>query len=257
MVKLTPGEMEQIAPLFSGIEETMIWSCLQGVMGDAWADRNNRPSAARIFIGGFLFFAGDSNAEGAEELVKDLPPFSRPWRLLVPPNEDWGDLIEAVYQDKARRTTRYAFYKDTAFDRAHLEKLRSSLPEDYKIVPFDAEIYHSSLSEPWSQDFCPHFADAEDFLARGIGSAVLHGCEMVGGASSYTIYNGGIEIEIDVREDHRHKGLGTACASDLILRCLDKGIYPSWDAANLISVALAKKLGYRLKGAYPAYNVQL
>ena len=75
--------MEQIAPLFSGMEETMIWSCLQGVMGDAWADRNDRPSAARIFIGGFLFFAGDSNAEGAEELVKDLPPFSRPWPFFI------------------------------------------------------------------------------------------------------------------------------------------------------------------------------
>jgi GNAT superfamily N-acetyltransferase len=257
MVKLTPSTMEQITSLFSGTEETMIRSCLQGVMGDAWADRIDRPTAARISVGDFLFFAGDSNAEGAEELVKDLPSSSRPWRLLIPPNEDWAELIEAVHREKAQRTTRYAFNKDTVFDRKHLEKLRSSLPRSYKIVPFDADIYHSSLSEPWSQDFCSHFADPEDFLSRGIGSAVLYNGRLVGGASSYAIYNGGIEVEIDIREDHRHKGLGTACGSDLILRCLEKGLYPSWDAANLVSVALAKKLGYRLKGPYSAYNVQL
>ncbi|MCI8501804.1 MAG: GNAT family N-acetyltransferase, partial [Oscillospiraceae bacterium] len=39
MVKLAPGEMSKIAPLFFGVEETMVWSCLQGMMGEGWADR--------------------------------------------------------------------------------------------------------------------------------------------------------------------------------------------------------------------------
>ena len=33
------------------------------------------------------------------------------------------------------------------------------------------------------------------------------------------------------------------CASALILHCLDRGLYPSWDAATPISVALAERLG--------------
>ena len=37
-----------------------------------------------------------------------------------------------------------------------------------------------------------------------------------------------------------------ACGAALVLTCLARGLYPSWDAANRESVALAEKLGYRL-----------
>lgn len=75
------------------------------------------------------------------------------------------------------------------------------------------------------------------------------------GASTYAYYEGGIEIEIDTAPEHRQRGLATACAARLILTCLDRGLYPSWDAANPTSAALAEKLGYRPAGAYVTYAV--
>ena len=75
----------------------------------------------------------------------------------------------------------------------------------------------------------------------------------VAGAGSYCVYRGGIEIEIDTREDHRRRGLAAACGARLILECLDRGLYPSWDAHDLRSVALAEKLGYRRGDPYPVY----
>ena len=65
---------------------------------------------------------------------------------------------------------------------------------------------------------------------------------------------GGIEIEIDTKEECRRRGLALACGARLILECLDRGLYPSWDAANLDSVRLAEKLGYRFDRAYTAYE---
>lgn len=41
----------------------------------------------------------------------------------------------------------------------------------------------------------------------------------------------------------------------LILECLKQGWYPSRDAHNLGSVALAEKLGYHLDHEYEAYEV--
>ena len=38
MVRVEKGEMGYIGHLFENWDETMIWSCLQGVMGEAWAD---------------------------------------------------------------------------------------------------------------------------------------------------------------------------------------------------------------------------
>jgi predicted GNAT family acetyltransferase len=78
---------------------------------------------------------------------------------------------------------------------------------------------------------------------------------IVAGASSYTRYNEGIEIEVDTIEEERRKGLATIVSAALILRCLDEGLYPSWDAQNMNSVRLAKKLGYEFDHEYTAYEV--
>ena len=84
---------------------------------------------------------------------------------------------------------------------------------------------------------------------------MIHNNKIVCGASSYTVYNKGIEIEIDTKKEYRRKGLALVCASKLILECLDRGIYPSWDAANRGSVALAEKLGYHFEKEYVTYSV--
>ena len=41
----------------------------------------------------------------------------------------------------------------------------------------------------------------------------------------------------------------------LILRCLEEGLYPSWDAQNMHSDHLAEKLGYEFDHEYTAYMV--
>ena len=65
----------------------------------------------------------------------------------------------------------------------------------------------------------------------------------------------GIEIEIDTRQDYRRRGLASACAAKLILACLDRDLYPSWDAHTEISVALAEKLGYHMDHPYVTYAI--
>lgn len=46
-----------------------------------------------------------------------------------------------------------------------------------------------------------------------------------------------------------------AASAALLLRCLDRGLYPSWDAHTSISLALAEKLGYAFSHRYVAYEV--
>ena len=78
----------------------------------------------------------------------------------------------------------------------------------------------------------------------------------VAGASSYTRYRDGIEIEVDTVPAERRKHLATVACSALILDCLDEGLYPSWDAQNLNSVRLAEKLGYEFDHEYVVYEVR-
>ena len=80
--------------------------------------------------------------------------------------------------------------------------------------------------------------------------------KIVAAASSYSRYKKGIDIEIDVVKEERHKGLGSAAAAKLILECLDEGLYPSWDASNKMSIRLAEKLGYEFSHEYVYYVLE-
>lgn len=221
----------------------MIWSCLQGVMGRAvW---NESRTAAAIISGDFGFLAGKPD-EGVLRRV--------PGPLLVPRSGDWFPLIERVYGGRAVREVRYAILKEPdIFDRAKLSRIAASLPEGYEMRRISEELVPVLLAEEWSKDFCSAFDSPADCCRRGVGYVALWDGVPVAGAGSYCVYCGGIEIEIDTREDHRRRGLAAACGARLILECLERGLYPSWDAHDLRSVALAEKLGYHRGQPYPVY----
>ncbi len=242
-------EGARLKDLFAGCGETVVLSCLQGCMGRAWADHALHPATGRIITGDFCFFAGKPDARFTASL-----PMEKPQAVLVPPDEDWAVLIEKEYAGEVTRVTRYATEKDPgSFDQNRLRTLARRLPEGYRPMRFTHEICERLLEQHWSESLCAHFDGPDDFLRRGRGWAALWEDEPVCGVSSYTVYREGIEIEIDTREDHRRRGLAAACAARLILECLDCGLYPSWDAATPVSLALARKLGYRPASPYPAY----
>ena len=149
--------------------------------------------------------------------------------------------------------TRYAIKKGAKFDRANLQKLVDALPEGYEIKRIDADLYDKCLEIDDFEDAVGHFASKEQYLELGRGFAAVKDGEPVSVASSYTVYREGIEIEIDTLESERRKGLAAAVCARLILSCLDDGLYPSWDAANMNSVHLAEKLGYQFSHEYPCY----
>ncbi|MCI9137430.1 MAG: GNAT family N-acetyltransferase [Lachnospiraceae bacterium] len=255
--KLNPKEMSAIAPLFAGWEESLIWSCLQGCMGEAWADDRSNPKSARIILADFCYFAGERNKGLVAEDVRNS---NREFLIMVPPlnetGEMWAREIEACYGKCCKRVERYAIKKEPGiFDENYLTEIVEKVPKEYEVRLIDEEIFRQTREHDWSLDFTSQFADYEEYHKRGLGAAVLHQGELVSGASSYTVYREGIEIEIGTREDYRRKGLASACGARLILECIKRGLYPSWDAQNKYSVGLAEKLGYHFDRAYPAYEI--
>ncbi len=253
MYCLKKEDRYRLTTLFEGWNETLIWSCLQGYMGSAWADNIQDPKSAQIVTADFCFFAGKPDSE----LVKNIPPFfPSDCILMIPQNDGWANLIEREYKHNSGKFMRYAIQKEpNCFDTAKLQSYLNKLPPEYSIRRIDEEIYHRVLTEDWSRYFCLHFSDYQDYEKHGLGFVIQRGDELVSGASSYTVYDNGIEIEIDTKPVYRRKGLALVCASKLILECLDRGLYPSWDAANRESVAMAEKLGYHFEKEYVTYAV--
>lgn len=244
---------ECLEKLFEGWQETLIWSCMQGCMGRAYADNITSPKSAKVVIGDFCFFAGEAN----NELVWNKPEdYKSNFIIMISQNNEWNKLIEQTYKESAKKVNRYAIKKERdVFDIVKLKKIVENIKKPFNIQMIDREIFNQVIKNPWSQDLCSQFKDYDDYKKRGIGAVVIEDRIVVSGASSYTVYKEGIEIEIDTRKDYRRKGLALACGAKLILECLNRGLYPSWDAHNEGSVALAEKLGYHLDKEYVAYEI--
>ena len=248
-------DTQRVAHLFTNWQETCIWSALQGIMGDIYAEDTECPDSAMVILGDFCFLAGIPNAE----LAAFKPAtYEKNHIIMVPENEGWSALIEEHYKDGAERNSRFAIHKNQGqFDKANLEQVIADIPEGYELSMINQELYHACLSEEWSADFVSNYKDFAMFEKLGLGVLMIKTDtgELVAGASSYSSYKDGIEIEIVTREDHRRKGLAYRCAAKLILECLKRNLYPSWDARTRISVALAEKLGYVYSHEYVAYEI--
>lgn len=245
-------DTKKVSELFGDWQESMIWSCMQKVMGSIYGEDEEHPKSAMSVLGDFCCFAGEPN----EELVKYKSREDQKFIIMVPQDEEWEKLIEGVYGERCKRVTRYATKKEeNVFDVEKLNEAVKALNPEYRLKMIDADIFYKCRENEWSQDLVSNNPNYASYEELGIGVVALKGEELAAGASAYSRYKQGIEIEVDTKESHRRKGLAYACAAKLILACLEHGLYPSWDAHNKMSIALAEKLGYHYAYDYVAYEV--
>lgn len=248
MIKLKKNQMYKIEHLFNDIKFYMGKSVLDGLMGEAYTDNLENPTIAYLLVRQYCFINGDSKSELAKQVLNTLPNTCK--RIIA--NNDWSDIIESTYNN-FEKSKRYSLKKEKdVFNIQDLKRLSNSLSNEYQINSIDERIY--KLIKADDED-PKQMLITDDYINKGIGVCCFRNDEIIGICSSNIIYKNGIEINIRVKEGYKHRGIGTAMASRLIILCLEKGLYPSWDAANLNSLGLAKKLGYNYDSEYTIYKI--
>lgn len=256
MQQLEQQELNLISPFYEKATDSTIFACLDGYMGKVFVDDKNQISHTVILQGDFAFpsNSGEFQEATAISMLNDILSYRDNNNLLIiPQTKDWETFLKKSEVFSTFQRYRLKSPSFEMFDQVRLEEYCSKLSREYSFHRIEETLYEKVLSEDWSRDFCSNFASVDDFLQHGIGVLVMRGDEICCGASSYTAYRKGIEIEIVTKKEYRNLGLATSCAAKLILTCIKEGKLPHWDAANETSVRLAMRLGYDYIGPYDTY----
>lgn len=259
MVEVRSDQMNKIAPLFDGIQDSMVIACLQGSMGNAYVATLDHPKAALIVSGEYSFFGGDAESQEAEILIKGLFTVNQSESTVVIFDEsmEWEKRLLSIEDNHPVAVPRFGIVqKDYEFDDKILQNYVESLPEGFELTGIDETLYYQAMKKDWAKEFCETFSSAEEFCKRGFGYVALKNGVLVSGASSMTVYDGGIEIQVATDENYRKLGLAMPCAARLIQECAKRNLRPCWDAANEISLKMALKLGYEYKGEYTTIHMK-
>lgn len=83
---------ENIKEIFENWNESLIWSCLQGVMGEIHT--NATENAAMTILGDFVLYAGTSSEESLSFKPENC---KQDCIIMVPQNDEWAGVIEKCY----------------------------------------------------------------------------------------------------------------------------------------------------------------
>ncbi len=224
-------------------------------MGRVWVDRKDEPTISIVVGGDFSFILGCAEDNGDKAVLKVLVENCR-GKIIVTDDILLISKLEKFYPDNFKRFSRYAIKREpNVFNKEHLGEFIKAVEPEFYVTRIDESIYYKLLEEDWTTDFCSNFSSIEEYLKHGIGYVIIQDGQIISGAGSYSYCRGSIEVTIETRKEYRRRGLALACASKVILECLERNIYLRWDAANLNSIALAEKLGYHFDKEYVVYSI--
>lgn len=150
-----------------------------------------------------------------------------------------------------------------AFEWRDRYSLKSDEPYTDAPVPIGYELREVSQglldeglgnTEELKQEMCSERPSVDDFLAKGFGVCAVKGRELAGWCLSEYNCSAGCEIGIEVRNEHRHKGLALAMTTALIKLARTRGYERiGWDChrQNAASWHTAIKAGLSIRATYP------
>lgn len=241
---------------FDTCEDACILTALSGEGGDLYVDDLNDPTVLVAVVSDYVFFAGKPGSDKLDTALNYVDSLFSDGYNIRPVEKSFESEILDYFGSRAYTYSRFAMERTFKYmDFNKLSKNVEAKEGEFSFAMIEEELFKYCKETEWANNFVVSYDTYEQWKTGGLGVMILKDGEPVAGASSYSNYPGGIEIEIVTRSDYREKGLATAAGSKLILECKKRNLVASWDAAHEQSMKLAMKLGYKLLYPYTIIGV--
>ncbi|HOT91665.1 MAG TPA: GNAT family N-acetyltransferase [Anaerolineae bacterium] len=247
---------EKACPLFQGMGYSQLFAeaIFEGNhAGRVFVDDPERPTAALLApLCEFFFIVGQTENiafnQAMRVLILSELVSSEGDMLLFPASEAWQSTLDKLFADYARlHVARKAFTFDPEVFVARHAGWRERIPSGYSIRQYDRALAEGTeLADFWG--------GLDNFLARGVGFAVMKGDEIVSRCHSVMVGGGEAEINIETADPYRRQGFARLAACAFIEQCLEQGLRPAWSCwdNNIPSQILAQQLGFNHPVDVPA-----
>lgn len=244
---------------FENPTDSVIYSIVEGEKGTIWVDSEKNPSMAVAFDGIYAYADGIVTNNFLTGVITEALRTKVTESVTLIPQSSIAEKIIDKYCESAgffniTKKKRYKMKEQKeGFDRVLLENYTNKLPKEFSIEEVNSIYFDRMKNDEKLSYLTECYKDFEEFEKKAVGYLVTYKGQIAAGAVSYSAFSGGIEIQIMTAPDYRGKGLATIVGAKLLLYCEENGLRAIWDAANLTSVSVAKKLGYALEKEYYAY----
>jgi GNAT superfamily N-acetyltransferase len=244
--EVAPDGRRELASLFRSHPPHLragIASVLEGRLGRAWISGDGAAVAARLSVGCYDVFGGDSDSAAAEEVSRGV---DGPRELVHGNDPRWDRRLREIFGGRlSERPMRSYDGEDLA--TAPLRELAAALPSDVSLRAID-ERSAGQLDAELSPHALQVYASAAEFLGEGFGFGVFAGDRLACAATSYAVGGGAVEVAIATRPAFRGRGYAASASARLLLEAVARGLAPHWNASNPVSQRLAVRLGLRPAG---------
>ena len=260
MFELTPSDFPCALPLLASIQQAVLpYAICQGINpGRVFVDQGEDPHVALCWTTvGYYLLAGDPEqglnlADLSQVLTGTFIPNSQAGGensfILMTSASGWQQHLPTLLP---AREVIEIYRRPFAFERdkfAARGDWHSRIPSGMRLQALDATLAErAGVLASW--------ASLDDFLAHGLGFALLDGDQIASLCLSVLASREKVEIDVHTHENYRRQGLAVIAASALIEACLQQGIQPNWECFwdNQPSAALAEHLGFTPLPDYPVY----
>jgi RimJ/RimL family protein N-acetyltransferase len=258
MIELEKHEFKKVVNLLNGIKQVVLpYAVCEGYNpGRVFVDDVNHPDTLMIWtpVGYYFLVLGQTPmlSDLSKRLTETFIPASKALGemgfILIASLDDWQEKTSALLGGREvieifRRP--FSFNVDKFTARGNW---RANIPEGFQLKRVD-----ESLAE--KAGVLGSWASPDDFMAHGIGYALMDGDRIASICTSVFASSTHVEIDVHTEKEYRRRGFASITASALIEECLRQGRQPNWECfwENEESTALALKLGFEQLADYPVY----
>lgn len=143
---------------------------------------------------------------------------------------------------------RVEFY-DRPSDDPSVDRLIASVPSKLNVHPVTRDTFNYCT---WRDQLLSIYRTVSGYLERSIGFLLLDGKHILSEAHAFFWGDTTVEIGVITADGYRGSGYASIVSAHLIGACEDRGYSTYWgcNADNLASIAVARKLGYRIENNY-------